>query len=195
MTDYFDTGSTSTVNGSAVYASSPRRYTLGLSGEMQLPKSPLGLEIDALYHRFSYNAIIRSSPAGVVGASTATFNVAGNNWDFPITVKYRFGHVIHPYLAGGGVIRWLASARESGFGTIAGTTGNSTYAIGTNKISDLRKSVYPGVTVVGGVEGRLLKFRVAPEIRYTHWTANISGSGGLLRFAPNQAEFLLGFAF
>jgi len=37
--------------------------------------------------------------------------------------------------------------------------------------------------------------RLLPEIRYTHWTANISRPGGLLRFDPHQAEFLLGLLF
>jgi hypothetical protein len=51
------------------------------------------------------------------------------------------------------------------------------------------------VTAAGGVEFRTGRLRLLPELRYTRWTANISVPGGLLRFAPNQVEFLLGLLF
>jgi hypothetical protein len=56
------------------------------------------------------------------------------------------------------------------------------------------------VTVAGGVEFGFGRVRLLPEFRYTHWTTNISQTnisptGALFRFAPNQAEFLLGLLF
>ena len=67
--------------------------------------------------------------------------------------------------------------------------------IDTTEPSDLRKRIYPGLTVAGGIEFGRSRLRLLPEFRYTRWTANISGSRGVLRFNPNQAEFLLGFLF
>jgi hypothetical protein len=36
---------------------------------------------------------------------------------------------------------------------------------------------------------------IVPEFRYTRWTANIAGEGGLLRFSPNQMEVMVGVVF
>lgn len=48
----------------------------------------------------------------------------------------------------------------------------------------LRKRLYPGVAASAG-----------PEFPTGRLPANISGPGGVLRFQPNQAEFLLGLTF
>jgi hypothetical protein len=76
-----------------------------------------------------------------------------------------------------------------------GFPADVTTAVETNSPADLNKRIYPGVTAAGGVEFGAGRFRIMPELRYTRWTANISGPAGLLRFAPNQLEFLLGLDF
>jgi hypothetical protein len=129
--------------------------------------------------------------------SKSAIDVKGNSWDFPVMAKYRFGHVVRPYVAGGGVLRHVGPVRGSGeltTGSLAGGT-SSTNAINTTDPADLRKRSYPGLTVAGGVEVGAGRFRFLPEFRYTRWTANISGPGGLLRFAPNQAEVVAGVMF
>ena len=111
--------------------------------------------------------------------------------------KYRFGRTLRPYLAGGAVLRYIGPVRARGErvveNRIAGTTVRT--PIDTAEPSDLRKRHYPGVVAAGGIEFRLGWLRLLPEFRYTRWTANIASPGGLLRFAPNQAEFLLGFLY
>jgi hypothetical protein len=67
--------------------------------------------------------------------------------------------------------------------------------IDTAKPSELRKRLYPGLAAAGGLEWNAGPVRVSPELRYTHWTANISPPSGLLRLEPNQVEFLLGLLF
>ena len=106
------TGSTASVRSSAVYSTGTRRYTFGMSAELQLRHS-LGVEIDALYHRMGYQGAINTQDA-VGNYTKSNINVAGNTLDFPVMAKYHFGHVIHPYVVGGGVIRWITSARETG---------------------------------------------------------------------------------
>jgi hypothetical protein len=195
VTDYFDTGSTGIAFGTARYSTAQRRYTFGLSGELRTEKG-LGLEIDALYHRMGYNAAFASfNPATGISTNTNII-VKGNSWDFPVMLKYRVGHRIQPYVAAGGVLRWIASARETGeVLASAPGAGTSNLALGTNDVSDLAKSLYLGVTVGGGVEVPAGNLRLLPEFRYTRWTSNIAGEGGLLRFNPNQVEFLLGVSF
>ena len=93
------------------------------------------------------------------------------------------------------MLRYVGPVHGVGQQTIGSlvTRTSTTTPIDTSEPSELRKRFYPGVTVGGGIEIGAGRLRVLPEFRYTHWTANIGGPGSLLRFAPNQAEFLLGF--
>jgi hypothetical protein len=75
------------------------------------------------------------------------------------------------------------------------TRTSVTTPLDTTEPSELRKRFYPGVAVAGGLELGGDRVRFLPELRYTRWTANISGPTGVLRFAPNQLEFLIGASF
>jgi hypothetical protein len=97
--------------------------------------------------------------------------------------KYRLSRVVRPYVAGGVALRYIGPAHERGEETITSLVSTTT-PIDTSDPSDLRKRFYQGLAVAGGVELPAGLFRVSPEIRYTHWTSNISGPGGLLRFSP-----------
>ena len=111
--------------------------------------------------------------------------------------KYRFGRVLRPYVAGGGALRYVGPVRGQGSQTVGSlvTRTSSTTALDTTEPSELRKREYPGLTAAGGIELRAGRLHMLPEFRYTRWTANIAGPGGVLRFAPNQAEFLVGVLF
>ena len=113
------------------------------------------------------------------------------------SAKYRFGRGVRPYIAGGGVLRYIGPVRARGQLTVVDLINRTTThePIDTSDPSDLRKRVYPGLVAAGGIEFGLGRLRLLPELRYTHWTANIAGPGGVLRFAPNQVEFLLGLLF
>jgi hypothetical protein len=196
LTEYFETGSAGSRQGAADYSAATRRYTCGASVEWLWTKS-LGFELDVLYHRMGYVAIVnRVSPASGDFVNSA-IDVKGNSWDFPLLVKYRFGRSVKPFLAGGGVLRHAGPVRGRGeqiTGSLVSGT-SSAVALDTAEPSELRKRNYLGVTAVGGFELGGGRVRVLPEFRYTRWTSNIAGPGGLLRFAPNQAEFLVGVSF
>jgi hypothetical protein len=94
-------------------------------------------------------------------------------------------------------LRYVGPVRARGEQTIRTPLENTTITtpIDTGDPTDLKKRFYPGVAAGGGVECPMGRIRLLPEFRYTRWTANIAGEGGLLRFAPNQAEFTIGLLF
>jgi hypothetical protein len=169
ITQYFRTGIVSTPDSYEEYSAATRRYTAGLSGEWRFTNA-LGLEADALYHRMGYVAILNYA-----GRDTAV-DIKGNSWDFPLMVKYRSGLRFRPYAAGGLVLRYVGP-------------------VDMPDPPELTKRIYSGVTAAGGVEIGGERLRFLPELRYTRWTTNIHEPTGLLRFAPNQLEFLLGLLF
>jgi|SRR5579871_36741 len=188
-TPFFDTGAIRGVHGGTQDSSATRRYTAGASAEWHLTRS-FGFELDAMYHRLGYTASV--TEAGASSFASSILHVTGNAWDFPGVVKYRFGRVVRPYAAAGGTLRYIASAQGQGQQTSLGFPSDVTTIIHTSSPSDLNKRLYPGVAASGGLELTIGRVHVLPELRYTRWTANISGPSGPLRFAPNQLEFLLG---
>jgi hypothetical protein len=127
--------------------------------------------------------------------SHSVLHVSGDAWDFPLLAKYRFGRVIRPYAAAGGTLRYIGPVHGQGQQTTVAIPANITTTLDTNSPADLNKRVYSGPTAAAGVEFGAGRFHILPELRYTHWTSNISGPGGVLRLAPNQIEVLFGFEF
>jgi hypothetical protein len=192
LTQYFDTGRSADLHGSREYSAATRRYTLGPTIEWR--QSPhFGFEFDALYKRMGYVGILTSFDNGIL--TTTAFDSKGNSWDFPLMAKYRFDGRMRPFVAAGGVLRYVGPIRALGQVTTSNliTQMKTTTPIDTSDPSDMRKRFYPGVTFGGGIEFSARRLRIGPELRYTRWTANISGPDGVLRFEPNQAEFLITF--
>lgn len=192
-TAYFETGRSGSLHGSADYSAATRRYVAGPSAEWQITNR-FGFELDALYHRMGYVAIVEFFDSASGAGSRSAVDVKGNSWDFPLMAKYRLGRA---FAAGGGTLRYAGPVRGRGtlitYNLAAGTSTETT--VDTSDPSELRKRLYPGLTAGAGLELRAGRLRLLPEIRYTHWTANISGPRGVLRLAPNQAEVLLGVLF
>jgi hypothetical protein len=195
ITEYFQTGSASSRTSSVEYTAATRRYTFGAAVEWRVG-SAAGFEVDAMYHRMGYVVISQATESSGFAYRSA-IDVKGNSWDFPVMVKYRFGKMRRPFAGGGGVIRFVGPVRGRGEMVVQNlATGATTRTpIDTGNPAELAKRVYPGLTALGGFEFKWRILRVAPELRYTRWTSNISGEGGLLRFAPNQVEFLVGVLF
>ena len=194
-THYFDTGVAGSRYTREETSAATRRYTLGAAVEWRM-NGIFGFELDALYHRMGYVAIVSDFNLSGIQTDSAV-DVKGNSWDLPLMAKFRFGHVLHPFVLGGGVLRYVGPVRGRGqvvtHNLITQTT--ATMPLDISDPSDLRKRFYPGLALGGGIEFGVRRLRVLPEFRYTHWTANIAGPGGVLRFAPNQAEFLVGVLF
>lgn len=191
---YFETRRIGILHGYSDYSAATRRYTAGVTAEWRL-KRTFGLEADVLYKRMGYVGIIYTAWGGNI--TTSAFDAKGHSWEFPLLAKYRLGRVVRPFVAGGGVLRYVGPIRARGQVTVENLVARTTTItpIDTTEPSDFRKRIYPGLTVAGGIEFERGRARLLPEFRYTRWTANIQSPGGVLRFNPDQAEFLLGLLF
>jgi len=197
LTDYFESGPGPRSGRFADFSSPTRRYTVGPSFELRL-NDRVGIEVDALYKRIGYSGRsfcgLRCQPQlpcqtclPIRGISTFE-DVKGNSWDFPMMAKFRFGQRLHPYLAGGFVLRRVGSLDVRGVNTSQEL--QSGRIINTPFTSGLPSDTLAGLTVAAGIEFGISRLRLLPEFRYTGWTQN-----GDPRFEPNQAEFLLGILF
>ena len=195
LTEYFDAGFYNAgLHGGGPYASATRRYTLGAFAEWDATPA-LGLQAGVLYHRIGYSALLNYFDSATGAFLDSSFHVKGSSWDSPLMARYRFGRRrVRPYLAAGGVLRYIGPVHEIGAlstGSFISIPNTITLTLDTGQPNELRKRFYPGFTAAGGVELRAGRLRLAPELRYTRWLANISGPGGALRFAPNQVEVLV----
>jgi len=139
-------------------------------GAMAELRLPLGLavEADGLYRPVNFSETIQ-----VVGGLTGHYSENISTWEFPILAKYRFSFpVVKPFVEAGPSFRTVGS----GLSWLSGK----------------------GFTAGLGVELKVLKLRIAPALRYTHWGSDSALSPGAGFVAPsqqNQGEFLVGFSF
>jgi hypothetical protein len=194
ITEYYDTGAYGALHGDAHYTATARRYTLAGVIEWRINRS-LGLELDTQFHRMGYVAYVNTFNNG--NYTNSVVDVIGDSWDFPLALKYHLPLAPRLFVLGGGVLRYVGPVRGHGHETDGSliTQTSTTTSIDTTYPSELRKRFYPGVTFGAGVDCPAGRVMIVPEFRYTRWTANISGEGGLLRFSPNQIEVLVGFVF
>ena len=154
-----------------------QQWTIGPTIEFNLPLR-LAIGIDAMYQPLSAR--------GGTSIEGAPFTATGSasRWDVPIYLKYRLGDwpVVRPFVAGGGGVgvAW-GSFERRGNGPLFG--------LATVVRRDLNE-VGGGVLVGGGVEFKLGRLKIAPEIRYTNWQSGILASQRL-----NQTSILAGFRF
>ncbi len=186
LTPYYRTGTNETPEIRTESTAATRRYTLGATAELRLGDH-FGFELDALFRRTGYVLITATHREGVL--TRYAIDTKGNSWDFPLLAKCRFRGVATPYLAAGGALRYLGPIR--GRGEVAIDNGMAT-PIDTTDPPETRKRLYPGVVAACGLEIRVGRLRVLPEVRYTRWTANFSVAENRLGFQPNQMELLLG---
>jgi hypothetical protein len=131
---------------------------------------PLGfsVEADGLYHPLNIVFENRVVPLGTFRSST---NIT--SWEFPIVGKFHLGFpIVKPYIEAGPSFRWIGS--------------NFPYV--SNH----------GVTFGLGVDLKIARMRIGPDIRYTRWGSDAALPRGVNFQAPsnvNQAEFLIGISF
>jgi hypothetical protein len=159
-------------SGQLGFDSTTNRYIVGPTVELRLPLN-LALEVDALYRHFSYRG------SGNVAAAVQNVNTTGGAWEFPLLVKYRFPmRVARPFVDAG--MAW---------DTLSGIAS-------TIKTPELVQNTTKGFVIGGGIDIRILRAHVQPEIRFTRWGAkHFSDASGLLRSTQSQGEFLLGITF
>lgn len=172
LTDAYSSVTTTTSPDSFVKVfSQSKEYQIGPMVELHLPFG-LAVEADALYHPLNLATQIYNAP----GTSQPGLFVSSTNnssWEFPILGKYHFLPLplLKPYVAAGPAFRALGSG--------ASYLSNSGIALG------------------GGVEIKIAKLRIEPEIRYTHWGSDSASAilAGAAQSNVNQASFLVGIAY
>lgn len=113
---------------------------------------------------FEFDALYRK-----VSYSTVGQEISASSWQFPLLFKYRMPMVLaRPFFTVGPVFHSLGSALS--FGPDRG------FALG------------------GGLDLKLIKVHVSPELRYTRFGSSRSPLAGL-DFNKNQVDFLVGFTF
>ena len=169
LTDAFQDKTISGVDFSQRTFSKSREYIVGAMLEVHLPAG-LSVEADGLYHPLNFATENR------IALRPALFRSSNNysSFEFPILAKYRLPTpLIHPYVEAGPNFRTLGGNFDSYLSHAA-------------------------LTIGGGVEFRVLKLRIAPEIRYTRWGDDAKPGPGAGFLAPsdvNQASFLVGLSF
>ena len=157
--------------------SDSHNYLVGPMVDIRLPLS-LGIEVDALYHPVNVTTDLTVIPSTTTRTSS---NPA--TWEFPVLGKYRLPllPVIRPFIEAGPSFR----------------TRNPSLSYLSSK----------GFSIGAGLEVKILRLRIAPALRYTHWGSDAQGqgivcAGGCTVFPiarpasnQNQGEFLVGFSF
>jgi hypothetical protein len=165
LTDFVNT-----VQSGAATATSD--YIVGPMVELRLPFG-LGVEFDALYRHFNYN-----TPASSTASALSTLTSSGD-WEFPLLAKYKFpGKIVRPYVEAG--VAWDAL---SGLSSTLGASPPE------------QNSVTRGFVMGAGIDIHVLILHIAPELRYTRWTAQHLNLANVVNSNENQAEFLVGVTF
>jgi len=151
------------------FKSATKRFTIGPSAEILLPFG-FGVEADVLYRRTGM------SVTGRDGDSTVTEEKSVGVWEIPLLAKFRLpGAGLRPYVSGGGSYRSFGS-----FPTL---------------VTNLRDSGW-GLVLGGGLEIKISRVRISPEIRFTRWGSGQKNTGDtVLKFNRNQLDFLVGVTF
>jgi opacity protein-like surface antigen len=143
-------------------------YVAGVMVELHLPAG-FSVEADGLYQPLHLTQQFPLSTGAVVRISDSF-----KSWVFPVVAKYRFLRVplAKPYAEAGPSFR----AVENAISYFSNT----------------------GLTLGAGVEFKLSKLRIEPELRYTRWRADAPATpsgGNLAPSNANQVQFLVGLAF
>jgi hypothetical protein len=101
---------------------------------------------------------------------------SGSTWQFPVLLKYKFlKGPIRPYVEGGPAFSHIADIAE---------------------IPSLNHRSNFGIVLGGGVEVKLFKLRVSPEVRYNGYAlTNFEEPSGLFQSNRNLATFTVGVGF
>ncbi len=149
---------------------STARFTIGPSAELFLPFG-FGIEADLLYRRTEMK-VTRAPGDGEPSVSKETVG----NWDIPLLAKFRFpGAGLRLFVTAGGAYR--------SFGRLPSLAAN------------LKDSGW-GFVMGGGLQIKIGRLRLSPELRFTRWGSGESGRGPtVIEYNRNQADFLLGITF
>lgn len=168
------------------YATNTKRYIVGPTVQFNFP-ARFSLEVDALYKRLGYQ-YQQTGP-------TVTASTVANSWEFPATIKFAIlPGPVRPFVNAGASFRHLSGIEQ--VRTAINAAGN---AINTtiNTAPEFNKRNDIGLVLGGGLEFKIGRVRIAPQLRYTRWgSENFRDPvNALLRTNRNQGDFLLSLTF
>jgi hypothetical protein len=137
----------------------------------------LAVQVDALYKPVRFNTTTNFSGISSSSSTRAKW------WEF-VTAKWRFSQkAVQPFVEGG-----------FSFNRVKGKTDsfafNSSTNTATSSSTTFRLDYSPfGMVAGGGIEFSEWRFRILPELRYTHWTSS-SQTG--VHTSPDQFDILVG---
>ena len=168
----FDSGPAGFLRTQINYTSRAKRYTVGPTVEVSLPLG-LALEFDALYQRLDYN--FNSAVRNPFGTFHQEQHNIVSRWELPLLLKYRvrrFGSRT-PYVSAGLNTNYIVNTTQLSRAFFTPSSGGpvaqETPAKSHNPPAELKYRSAEGFVIAGGLEFRVHRLRVAPEVRYTRW--------------------------
>ena len=170
MTDPFAdaTFSSPNVGGSIRSYSDAKKFLIGPMVELHLPFG-FSVNADGIYRPLRLVEASTPSAGALPGINSANYA----SWEVTPALRYRFLHtpIVKPFAEAGPSFRWADSPLSQ-------------------SLSDR------GFTLGAGVEIKIWKARIAPELRWTRWGSDHNIPLGFpFQSNQNQAEFLAGFSF
>ncbi len=167
------------------------RWTIGPTVEVRLYRG-LSIEVDALYHSYrNTSAFLFSDIMISDGSSLQLFSTYKNEtriWDVPALLKYRFttGRW-RPFVDAGYQWSFSSSDATSFSSCLSGSTacGAAPFYFGPSS-SYSSTNIARGPVVGVGLEFKVGKIKVGPEVRYSHPSRSNN---------VNQVTILAGFTF
>jgi hypothetical protein len=167
-----------------------RFYDIGPTVELGLPFN-LSLEADAIYHRHGYTIAYGSNLYSTFESERA------NSWEFPLLVKYKLGvPAIKPFFEVGAAPRTI-SGNISQVGSSVNIPNGGQIPFANHFKTNWSATV--GVVAGGGVQFRIGRLRLSPELRYTYWKDTpiviVLSDGPTFYSNQHQFDVLLGIGW
>ena len=147
--------------------SNSKKFVAGGMVELHLPLG-FSIEVDGLYRPL--RLITDVTDAGQPGFGRDSVNYT--SWEVPFLGKYHFLHtpLVKPYIGAGENLRFVNAPLDHFMSS-------------------------QGFALEGGVEFKVFRLRVSPEIRYTWWGRDSSGFTYFTKSNQNQMELMAGITF
>jgi opacity protein-like surface antigen len=172
--------------------------------ELGLPRG-FAFEVSASHKRVRYYRQVVTILAPLE-TEQVTIDTAAHSWDIPVVAKkyMTVREALRVFgTAGFSLLRTNASTERKGSllvfppfrpGPFQFPTLTPIYE--TLPVSELASEWNKGLVVGGGLDFRVSRFHLQPEVRYTRWTTGtFTNPSGTVRSNQNQFELLLGLSF
>ena len=161
-------------------------YVIGPAAEFRLPRR-FSVEFDALYERIHLEGNVQYVPI----PDSDSLYAGGSAWQFPLLAKFHlFRGPVAVSVSAGPSVRWIKFSGELQQITLLPTRVSS-----TTRFHESHGRI--GFAAGGGVDIKLKRMRVSPEIRYSYYGEIDCGScGGVQPFhGLNSVAVMLGIGF